>query len=224
MELHPVIVHFPVVLLTIYAVLEILTTFIHKHNPNLNWVKKWSLRLGVIGIWAAFATADQAEAIIGRSSLVSIHSDLAGATEAIFLVISALYIVSDAWVIAQIPSRFINPLTALAGWCKRYYITLVLAILGLVVLTATGAVGGSITRGTSHDPIAARAVQIMNTIAPRPHYGSGMRRGGSGAAINALSGAGVTGVNQPMIPADGTPVPGENTSPAVQNDQSDSSY
>jgi len=58
-ELHPFIVHFPIALLSLYIVLEIITYFIK--NETLNNITTWILLFGIITSVNAVLTGNQAE-------------------------------------------------------------------------------------------------------------------------------------------------------------------
>lgn len=60
-ELHPIIVHFPVVMLSLYIVLEIITYYIK--NETLNNMTTWILLFGIITAVNAVLTGNQAEHI-----------------------------------------------------------------------------------------------------------------------------------------------------------------
>ena len=58
-ELHPFIIHFPIALLSLYIVLEIITYFIE--NETLNNITTWILLFGIITAVNAVLSGNQAE-------------------------------------------------------------------------------------------------------------------------------------------------------------------
>jgi len=72
-DLHPFIVHFPIALLSLYIVLEIITYFID--DESLNNFTTWLLLFGIITAVNAVLTGNQAEQV--ASSLMEATSTLA---------------------------------------------------------------------------------------------------------------------------------------------------
>ena len=77
MNLHPLLVHFPVALLSIYCFLEIFLTFFYKDHAQLLWVKKWTLWIGTLSLFPALWTGDAAQDIVGKSEIVHFHEEIA---------------------------------------------------------------------------------------------------------------------------------------------------
>jgi uncharacterized membrane protein len=90
-ELHPLIVHFPIALLSLYIVLEILTYFIKQ--DSLNHFTTWILLAGIIMAVNAVLTGNQAEQVAspylgntpGLKEAVETHEEFATFTLWYFL-------------------------------------------------------------------------------------------------------------------------------------------
>jgi uncharacterized membrane protein len=158
MNIHPIIVHFPIALLTFYAVLEILP--LTKLYPKVAWedVKTLLVCFGGLGMLAALLTGQLAESSpLGRASenVLHVHKTFAGASAAIFGLIALAYFVR--WIFEKHTDRskillggpaFIK---GFADLILKRWIIVPLAILGLSVLSLTGTLGGIIVYGPNSD-------------------------------------------------------------------------
>lgn len=70
MNIHPIIVHFPIAFLVIWSLCEIFP--VSRWFTNVNWkpVKNFLVVIGFFGGWVAQMTGEQAEHLVGRSQLV----------------------------------------------------------------------------------------------------------------------------------------------------------
>jgi uncharacterized membrane protein len=132
-ELHPFVVHYPIALLSLYAVLEILGVVIKK--KFLSDVAYLLLILGAIGAFLGALTGNQAAAAYKywneqSSSVLESHQ--------LFATITIWY--SIALVILRtvliVKNKFVGPLK---------YLFIVLAIVVLILVYKTGEYGGRMT-------------------------------------------------------------------------------
>jgi uncharacterized membrane protein len=146
MELHPIFVHFPVALLTIYAVLELIRFKKITSKPYWFHVKAFFVIFGAMGAIAAFMTGpDEAKMIrIGQ-----LHAEFATGTLIVFLIIGLAY--AFEWFRPSKYSLFI----------MRPYIIIPLAFIGLVLVTITGGLGGAMVHGTHADPFMAPILKLL---------------------------------------------------------------
>lgn len=156
-NIHPVVVHFPIALLSIYALFEFL------RFPKLvrqSWytpVKCAFLFLGTILGFAALLTGGWAEDSVGESKLVGIHSMWAAVSMWIFAVLCATYLllfISRTEWFVKFEARFKRAGTmfpAVAGAILK--VAPIGAFVGLVAITVTGALGGAIIYGSDVDPV-----------------------------------------------------------------------
>ncbi len=159
MNIHVVFVHFPVALLTIYAILELAHFRKLAALPYWFYLKAAFAILGELGALAAFLTGETAEAQFYGNHLVrpliETHSTFGLMTVLVFGVIALLYAI--AWLgRAGLLTRWHASLRAvtiiekvLAGWCMPFA-----ALIGLALVTITGALGGAIAFGPDVDPIS----------------------------------------------------------------------
>ena len=162
LNIHPIIVHFPIALLTLYALLEISSLFIRK-NKDLGTTKLFLLFIGELGAVVAGLTGKLAgqEAYtnpdIRYPQVIHTHSFFAELTFVIFAIITLLYL-------AQIANRYYSSkiLTALAGLSEKIiFIIPVLALIGVITLTITGALGGVVVYGPNLDPFTHLVYQVF---------------------------------------------------------------
>jgi len=169
MNIHPFFVHFPIALFIVYSVLEIVVYAWPTLRRPL-WVfpvKAFLLFCGVLAALVALATGGIAEDLIegsARSYILEVHSPFAGATTLLYLVLAAAYLVRifqmKGWGNQLFGSnRFFSPILRL----KEYLAHLVLdtgmlpmlAFLGLIGITITGALGAAIVYGPNTDPFVS---------------------------------------------------------------------
>jgi|SRR3989344_4725701 len=138
MDLHPVIVHFPVALLSLYSVLEII------RFKNIQ-TKSLLVVLGTLGSYAAYITG-----LINKNSIVgeippalNWHQIFATITLVIFTIISIYYLTRSK-------KEWLPP-----------FLLVILAILGLAFITLTGALGGSLVYGPDTDPFVKFIYSIL---------------------------------------------------------------
>lgn len=143
MNIHPAFVHFPIALLCLYAVVEILP--LARWWPSVAWapIRAFLLYVGTLGAFAAALTGAMAEDVVGESPKVSIHETAAWITIGIFVLSCAL---SYFWR-GQHPFR---------TWTMK-----ILAFLGFVMLFVVGALGANIVYGSQVDPIVGIVTRLL---------------------------------------------------------------
>jgi hypothetical protein len=167
MILHPIFVHFPIALLTVYALIELAPIGkFFADKPAWFYIKTAMLIIGEFSIFFAFQTGDALEHMFRsdaiKNNIVQIHAFLAGATVWWFGMISILY--AAAWaeregimLRVKLPSRIKKVLdfliifqnAILTGWWIK-----IAAFIGLIGLILTGASGGLLVHGPDADPLA----------------------------------------------------------------------
>ncbi|MDB5266550.1 MAG: hypothetical protein JWN89_365 [Parcubacteria group bacterium] len=146
MDLHPIIVHFPVALLTLYAVLELVRFRKVMEQPYWFYIKGALAIFGSLGSLAAYATGPDAHP---APRILQMHSNFATATLLVFAVIAFSYLFQ--WFK---PNRY-------SAFVHRSYIIIPLALIGLVCVTITGGLGGAMVYGTHFDPFMAPIFKLL---------------------------------------------------------------
>lgn len=158
MNFHLFIVHFPIVLLTIYVILEVCTRFFWVQNQTLQQVKQRSLWLGTIAVFLSLSTGEDAEKIVWKSPIVHLHEEFADRVRNIFVIIS-LIMVGVVWQWTTVIQSYYAYYKKMCLTLHKRYVTTILAVVWFVLLAGVWALGWAITRGTSHDIIAQIILQ-----------------------------------------------------------------
>ena len=174
---HVLVVHFPVALLSIYAVMEFVRWNRATEKPYWFYLKAVFLVLGTMGAYVAAGfggliedtiAAEKIATVPNIRGIIDMHSTFAGVTSVIFSFLSFAYIVS--WIeherpelIKQCLERFpvLHLLVSLKNFLLRTPVVILLAFLGLVAITVTGAIGGGIVSGPSVDPIVTLVYRLL---------------------------------------------------------------
>jgi uncharacterized membrane protein len=146
MDLHPILVHFPIGLLTIYAILELIRFKKIMVKPHWFHTKATFAIIGALFACLAYLTGPEG----GEGTrLHEMHHTFATFTLIIFFVIALAYLLE--WIKPSKYSLFI----------MRPYIIIPLAILGLICITITGGLGGAMVYGTHFDPFMAPVFKFL---------------------------------------------------------------
>lgn len=170
--LHPIFVHFPIALLTLYACIEILSLFIKKWKNNSNLLFMKTILLIVWSIWSSLASnsGEAAKHAIGlRTLLVERHELFAGLSTSIFWGLTLFYILK--WVVSESGqhSSLLQKLSwttksliaKIISFIESYYIIYLWACVGFFALTITWALWWAIVYGKDADVIVQRIVRMV---------------------------------------------------------------
>jgi len=164
MNIHPILVHFPIAMLVIYAVFEIARFRFLTRQSWYEPTKVVLLAIGVLSSFVALSSGEVAADIVGETDLVEMHSAFAVASTWIFSVLLIAYIVHGLAVSLSVTRirtlvEKLGPiwraLIVLARFILKPSVAVILAILGLMAITVTGALGGAIVYGPDIDPIVS---------------------------------------------------------------------
>ncbi len=161
-NIHPLLVHFPVALLSFYAVLEIIS---FKKVRSIFWIFYVKAVLVIGGFIGGLLASSSGEAIEHnfpmKENLIEIHSFWAGTTNVIFGIIAVVYLI--VWIhksniIKLLPETVMGKIWRMKVMVAEKILyarsmMLILAMAGIIAVTITGALGASIVYGPEIDPI-----------------------------------------------------------------------
>ena len=168
MNIHPIFVHFPIALLTLYAILEILP--LAAWYPRAAWtdIKTFLVTFGGLGLLVALATGQLAEHslyALRAENVLRVHKMFAGASTAIFGILAAVYLIH--WIFEKHPNlaggllKKITLLHAAAQFVLKRPVVVTIATIGLVAIAVTGTLGGIIVYGPNGDFITKFVYSIL---------------------------------------------------------------
>jgi len=149
MDLHPIFVHFPIALLTVYGVLELIRFRKVCEKPYWFYVKAVLAIFGSLGAIAAFATGP--DEIAHASKLGEMHANFALATLILSGIIALHYLLR--WLRH---AGYHHGIPAIPNW-----LLVLLALVLLASVTITGGLGGALVYGTHFDPLMKPVFQFL---------------------------------------------------------------
>ncbi len=164
-NIHPIFVHFPIALLSIYSIIKILP--VQKWLPTIAWrqIERVLLFIGVLGAFAALATGDTAEHFAkANRQLVNVHALFAGAATWIYGILllgEIITMLNDSYQ-SLVKSEKVKAILLKAEvFLYSSFLSKTLAILGFVAISITGLLGGIIVYGTTADPLAGFVLKLL---------------------------------------------------------------
>lgn len=169
MNIHPIFVHFPIALLTVYTLLEFLRFKKLNAKSWYFYLKLFLVSAGIVGAYLAVKTGELAFKLFpsgAESKLLKTHAFWGKTSLTIFSVIAAAYVIR--WVkdySGQIifASRILSAspvkkiwriVIVISDFVMSPYLLTLLAVLGFLAILITSALGGSIVYGPEIDPMA----------------------------------------------------------------------
>lgn len=179
-DYHPIIVHIPVAFFTVYALLEIVTAFFVRLNTKtIFYIKCFLVFAGMIGVSGALATGEVASYLNRDSvpqSILHAHEAWAEFTAGFFWIPIIIYVAiilnyERSYFEAKIVSWFgqqkfittiFNVSKKLSSFfeTKRWLLALI-AMVGLIAVTVTGALGGAIVYSPNADPFIETVISLL---------------------------------------------------------------
>lgn len=158
MDFHPITVHFPVALLTVYSLMEIIRLPLFTRQSFWFPTKVIFLVLGTAGALVSLQTGEIAERLgnLEGDALVQKHAQFGFITSYFYLLLSASAVITWCAKAGQrwCATSWGGLMVRIARFLADSPFTIVLAIVGLGLITIVGALGGAIVYGPkSRDPI-----------------------------------------------------------------------
>ena len=164
MNVHPIFVHFPIALLVVYTLLEIVRLPVISKQQWYFGAKAVLLITGVIGGFAAFQTGEiAADAYLKTTSmpLVTLHGNFASATMIVYGILAVSYLIQSGTrtnVGTRLTGSLAKPWAILEKFNRIIFRTPVLilgAVIGMILVTIVGALGGALVYGPDVDPVVS---------------------------------------------------------------------
>ncbi len=172
MNIHPIFVHFPVALLTLYAVMEVLQLPAARASHAWQIVKSVFVVIGAVGAVAAYQTGDWATEGMPRAGIVAVHATWASIAVTFFVIVAGMYVVR--FINTEAPrakdwmwnTRYVRTvweaLSRVTDWIVgKWWVVLVIGIVALALISIVGALGGAVAYGTANDPMSAWVVNLL---------------------------------------------------------------
>ena len=167
MNIHPLLVHFPIALLSVYAIFECIR--FRKLMELREWffIKATFLFLGGLGALVAAETGDFGKALFPyQAAIIRVHESFAKGTIIIFGLLALVYLgmcIDRLWGAHLRASKSGAAWSAIMNVIQKLFVGPVLvpfALVGLTALIITGALGASIVYGATNDPL----LQLINQL------------------------------------------------------------
>ncbi|MCC6934730.1 MAG: hypothetical protein IT406_03545 [Candidatus Yanofskybacteria bacterium] len=168
LNIHPIFVHFPVALLTLAATLELVRFRRVLQKSYIFHTKAFLVIAGTISGFIALQTGELLEHLYDGTTtarIVELHSSLATATLGVFGILSIAY--AAQWMEReQVFTRLrhtsaFRMIHALGQRITETRFAYVVSIVGLTLITLTGALGGIIAYGPDIDPVASFIYRLL---------------------------------------------------------------
>ncbi len=174
LNIHPIFVHFPIALLTLYALGELVYFKKVRELPYVFYCKAIAVIVGTLSAFVTLQTGEWAERAYRNSSatmrIIEIHSTWADGAVIVFGVLAAAYAI--AWLNR---TTYWNQLLQKQSWlqstwkvlsvlsrvCIQTPLVLALSLAGLIAITVTGALGGSLVYGPDIDPVVSFIYHLL---------------------------------------------------------------
>lgn len=163
-NIHPIFVHFPIALLTIYSLIRVIP--VARWMPQVKWrdIERVLLAIGVLGAFAGLATGETAEHLTHPNhQLVEMHALFASLSTWLY----GALLTGEAVAIYNVRSwairfPFVTNITRLLEriLCNET-LSILIAFVALISIGITGLLGGVMVYGISADPLATVVLRLF---------------------------------------------------------------
>ncbi len=160
MNIHPLFVHFPIALLFLWSLCELIP--ISRWVPQIHWqsIKHFLIIVGTLGAYVTFLTGGIAEELVGESRLIEFHSTFAGAVVVIYSVFLLEFILEKGRPILE-KFSVVKYTDMFLTLIHNKVLRIILVLVAFICLMITGALGGAIVYGSSGDPFTDLVLKLF---------------------------------------------------------------
>lgn len=133
-HLHPMVVHFPIALLVVGFLADVLSLLLHRKKPCLSKIGFYLMVLGTLSIIAAYITGD-----LFTKDMVGAAGDLKNRHELLARITMLVMLVASAARIYHVSTKKEKPVIK--------WLTFSLFALGTIMVMITGFLGGNLVYG-----------------------------------------------------------------------------
>lgn len=167
MNIHPIFVHFPIALLSVYAFFEIVRIKSWQQSTWIKPVKAILVSVGVVFAFVALSTGETAEHLLANRQLrdlVEKHSLFADITTYLFLVPAVAYcfeLILESSFVSKIPETISKVMVWYTTKVAVTPVRIICAVLGTIAVFIVGALGGAIVYGPTTDPFVSFIYNLL---------------------------------------------------------------
>lgn len=152
MNIHLILVHFPIALLSLYAIFELLSLTPFGRNSKWFSYKALLLFCGFVFSIPTYIAGKYLESIYGEIRTIELHGLFATLSIMVFGLCAILYFARILEINKTITHARIQKIIYMIAKFANIRITIPLSIIGFVLLLITGAIGGGMAHGSNADP------------------------------------------------------------------------
>lgn len=165
MDLHPLVVHFPIALLTLYSFLEVIKPW--TKAPHWKNIRLFLIITGAIGAYLGLMTGEVAEDLYtnpGMRDVLDAHEAAGSAAAWVYIVLAVGYFfdwLRTSRLSSKVPTAVRKWIDIAVKLIVKSPLAPLLAIAGFLILSLAGALGAILVHGPDIDFITKIVYNVM---------------------------------------------------------------